>query len=113
MSPTPPTSYATCSTVIATTPPAGGPADTEVAWVTELETVLTSRHEAYTGRAPGWLATELRARRIPTAGLGRRAAASVGTSGQRNEAGVRASDVRSALAAILTSETPTPGSNSQ
>jgi hypothetical protein len=94
--------------VIAATAPAGGPADREVAWVSELETVLTARHETYTGRANGWLTGELRARRIPTAGLNRKVPATIRASGQRNEAGIRAGDVRAVLETMLTVEPPTP-----
>ena len=84
--------------VIATTAPAGGPADAEVAWISGLETVLTGRYEVYAGRADGWLATELRARHVVTSGLNRRVPTDVRASGQRNELGVKASDVRQVLA---------------
>jgi hypothetical protein len=72
-----------------------------VAWVSELETVLTARHETYTGRADGWLTGALRARRVPTSGLNRRVSTTVRPSGQRNEAAVRACDVRERLAELL------------
>ena len=87
---------------IATTAPAGGPEDGDVAWVAELETVLTARHEAYTGRAKGWLATELRARKVPTTPVNRRVPTTVRPSGQRNEAGVKAAAVRKALEDLIT-----------
>ena len=48
-----------------------------------------------------------------TAGLNRKVATTVRASGQRNEAGVRASDVRQVLAAMLTGGTPTPDSHGE
>jgi S-DNA-T family DNA segregation ATPase FtsK/SpoIIIE len=91
---------------VPTTAPTGGPADTDVAWLAELETAL-AEHDAYAGRAPGWLAGELRARKVATQGLNRRVPLDVRPSGQRNEAGVRATTVQAALADLLTTHTDT------
>lgn len=84
---------------IPTTAPTGGPGDAEVAWLGELETTL-ARHPDYTGRAPGWLSGELRSRAVPTGQLNRRDATRA--SGQRNEVGVRAGDVRAVLDKLIT-----------
>jgi S-DNA-T family DNA segregation ATPase FtsK/SpoIIIE len=88
---------------IPSTAPTGGPADAEVAWITELETALSDK-PAYTGRAAGWLAGELRARKVPTPGLNRRVIGEDGQATQRNTAGVRASTVRTVLHDLLTTD---------
>lgn len=82
------------------TAPTGGPDDAGVAWVADLEVTLTEL-EAYRDRSPGWLAGELRARKVATGQLNRRVPAEVRASGQRNETGVRAVDVRDGLARLL------------
>jgi S-DNA-T family DNA segregation ATPase FtsK/SpoIIIE len=94
---------------IPTTAPVGGRADSDVAWLTELETALTQR-PGYAGRAPGWLAGELRARKVPTEPLNRRVPVDVRASGQRNETGVRATTVQAALAELLTTDPGAPAS---
>jgi S-DNA-T family DNA segregation ATPase FtsK/SpoIIIE len=83
------------------TAPVGGPADADAAWLAELEVALTEL-PAYTGRAPGWLGAELKARKVPTTPVNRRVPTEVRASGQRNEAGVKAGAVRKALEALLT-----------
>jgi S-DNA-T family DNA segregation ATPase FtsK/SpoIIIE len=84
---------------IPTTAPTGGPTDTEVAWIEELEGALSERTE-YRDRAPGWLAPELRARKVATPPINRRTPD--GPKDQRTTAGVRAAGVRAALEALLT-----------
>lgn len=89
-------------TAIPTTAPTGGPADADVAWVTELEVAL-SENPDYRGRGAGWLSSELRNRRVPTVQTNRRTPVSDGyPSGQRNETGVRTGDVRTALERLVT-----------
>jgi S-DNA-T family DNA segregation ATPase FtsK/SpoIIIE len=88
---------------IPTTAPTGGRDDDGVAWLTELEAALTGKAE-YADRASGWLATELRARNVPTAGLNRRVTGEDGQTTQRNTAGVRATAVRQALEHLLTTQ---------
>jgi hypothetical protein len=85
--------------VIPTTAPVGGPEDAGVAWCSELETVLTERQE-YQGRAPGWLSTELRARRVATLDIGRRRGYE-DRPGGRKEIGVTVQAVRDRLADLL------------
>jgi hypothetical protein len=85
------------------TAPVGGPADGDVAWLSELEAVLGEK-EPYRGRCAGWLAVELRspARRVATAQVNRRCPVSEQyPSGQRNGPGVRLGDVRAALVRLL------------
>jgi hypothetical protein len=85
------------------TAPVGGPADGDVAWISELEAVLSEK-EPYRGRCAGWLSVELRspARRVATAQVNRRCPVSEQyPSGQRNGPGVRLGDVRAALVRLL------------
>jgi hypothetical protein len=86
--------------VIPSTSPVGGPEDDGTAWLSELETVLTERDE-YRGRADGWLADELRTRRVRTGPVGRRRGYEDRPSGQRNETGVTVQAVRDRLAELL------------
>ena len=87
--------------VIPTTAPAGGPGDDAVAWLSELETVLTEK-EDYRGRSPGWLASELRSRGVAVLkNLNRRVPVEDRASGQRNETGVSAVAVRDRLTELL------------
>jgi hypothetical protein len=88
--------------LIPTTAPTGGPEDDAVAWLSELETVLTER-EDYRGRSPGWLAGELRSRGVAILkGINRRVPVTDRASGQRNETGVSVQAVRDRLAELLT-----------
>ena len=81
--------------------PVGGPADDDVAWLSELEVVMSEK-EAYRGRGAGWLAAELRSRKVPTSQVNRRVPENeTYPSGQRNTAGVRLVDVRQALERLL------------
>jgi hypothetical protein len=86
--------------VIPSTSPSGGPEDEGTAWLSELETVLTEREE-YRGRADGWLAKELKARRVRTVQVNRRVPVQDRPSGQRNETGVTVQAVRDRLADLL------------
>lgn len=84
------------------TAPTGGKQDGDVAWLSELETVLTERPE-YRDRSVGWLAPELRGRGVETIpDLNRRVPVSDRyQSGQRSELGVSGAAVRTALDALM------------
>ena len=86
--------------VIGSTAPAGGPEDAGVAWLSELETVLTERAE-YRDRAPGWLVGELRSRGVRTVDVGRRRGYEDRPSGQRKEIGVTVQSIRDRLDVML------------
>lgn len=93
---------------IPTAEPVGGPRDAGVAWLAGLEDVL-GELDAYTGRAPGWLAPELRARKVEILDVNRRRPDDDGEQRQIKRPGVTAQAARQALARLVGVGPDTPG----